>query len=198
MRHWDGIDNATPGAEMAVMTANAAQQTWSVDLGRSDIPAVFFAAALPIILFIGANWAGELFALRPLFFAPFGLAGWLAGVFHIGSLPLFGVGAYLAWRVGGQGHQAAGWTIALVVATVAFPFLVGLLDSLMLSILSMGLVLLGLSASARVAKVSPVGAMVMAPGLLWLGFSAFLGLSFVASWSPPFGITNASQSAAAA
>ena len=178
---------------MAVMNTTAAQVDWSIDLGRSEVAPLFFAAALPVLQFVAVNFLGQNFGFTPLFFAPFGLPGWLGASLHLVSLPLFGVGGWLAWRAGGEGRSAAAWTAALVVGTVAFPFLVVALDSLMLSIVSMCLLLVGIIAAGRTATVSPAAALIMAPGLLWMGFSAFLGLSFVASWSPPFGLTNTAQ-----
>jgi tryptophan-rich sensory protein len=183
------------GAKMAVMNATAAQHTGTLDLGRSEVSSLLFAAALPVLLFVGVNFAANYFGLLPLFFAPFGLSGWVAAALHIGSLPLFGIGAWLAWRTGREGQNAVAWTAALVLGTVAFPFAVPLLDSMMLSVASMALLLVGLSAAVRAAKATPVAGFIMLPGMLWLGFSAVLGLSLVASWAPPFGLTNSTQAA---
>jgi tryptophan-rich sensory protein len=180
---------------MAVINTTVAQENWSIDLGRSEIPALFFAAALPVLLFVGLNFVANYFGIYPLFFAPFGLPGWLGASVHIASLPMFGVAGWLTWRAGGQGRQAAAWSFALVLGTAAFPFVVGPLDSLMLSIISMSLLLIGIVAAGRAAAVSPVAALLMAPALLWIGFSAFMGLSLVASWAPPFGLTNTPQGA---
>ena len=78
---------------------------------------------------------------------------------------------------------------------IGFPFLVAPLDSLMLSLVALTLLVVGLGAIIRVAAVDRRAALVMMPGLVWMGVSVFVGLSFVAAWSPPFAVTN-SQSGA--
>jgi tryptophan-rich sensory protein len=83
----------------------------------------------------------------------------------------------------------------LMGGTIAFPFLVTPLDALLLALAAFALLVAGLGAMVRVAAVDGRAAMVMAPGLAWMGFSAFVGLSFAAAWSPPFAVTN-SQGAA--
>ncbi|WP_240230478.1 tryptophan-rich sensory protein [Devosia lacusdianchii] len=161
---------------------------------RNDVLGLVLSAALPLAVFVIANGIAEMNGALPLFFSPFGLPGWVGGALHIGSLPLFGIARWMVAREGRQGRVAGWWLVALMAGTIAFPFVVTPLDSLMLSIVAMLLLLVGLGAAARTGEVSPRAAWIMLPGLAWMGFSAFIGLSFVASWSPPFGIANGSQS----
>jgi tryptophan-rich sensory protein len=91
---------------------------------------------------------------------------------------------------GEAGTRAGWWIVALMAGAIVFPFLVAPLDSLMLSLVATGLFVLGLGAAVRTAAVEPKAALVMAPALIWLGFSAFVGLSFAAAWAPPFAVTN--------
>lgn len=164
-----------------------------LDADRNDVLGLVLSAALPLAVFVVANGIAEINGALPLFFSPFGLPGWVGGALHIGSLPLFGIARWMVARHGHEGRVAGWWLVALMAGTIAFPFVVAPLDSLMLSIVAMLLLLIGLGAAARTGKVSPRAAWVMLPGLAWMGFSAFVGLSFVASWSPPFGIANGSQ-----
>lgn len=165
-----------------------------LDADRNDVGGLVLSAALPLAVFVVANGIAEMNGALPLFFSPFGLPGWVGGALHIGSLPLFGISRWMVARQGHEGRVAGWWLVALMAGMIAFPFMVLPLDSLMLSIVAMLLLLVGLGAAARTGKVSPRAALVMLPGLAWIGFSAFIGLSFVASWSPPFGLANASQS----
>lgn len=164
-----------------------------LDADRHDLLGLVLSAALPLAVFVIANGVAELNGALPLFFSPFGLPGWLGGALHIGSLPLFGIARWMVADRGHGGRVAGWWLVALMAGTIAFPFVVMPLDSLMLSIVAMTLLLIGLSAALRTAAVSPRAALVMLPGLAWMGFSAFIGLSFVAGWSPPFGLTNANS-----
>lgn len=161
-----------------------------LDADRHDMLGLVLSAALPLAVFVIANGVAELNGMLPLFFSPFGLPGWLGGALHIGSLPLFGIARWMVAERGQAGRIAGWWLVALMAGTIAFPFLVMPLDSLMLSIVAMTLLLIGLSAAVRTAAVSKIAALVMLPGLAWMGLSAFVGLSFVAGWSPPFALTH--------
>lgn len=160
------------------------------DADRHNLLGMVLSAALPLAVFIIANGLAEINGMLPLFFSPMGLPGWVGAALHLGALPLFGVAR---WMVAGRseaGSNAGWWIVALMAGMIAFPFLVAPLDSLMLSILAFALLLIALGAMVRVAAVDPKAALVMAPGLVWMGLSAFVGLSFVAAWSPPFAVTN--------
>lgn len=160
------------------------------DANRHDALGAVLSAALPLAVFVIANGLAEFNNALPLFFSPFGLPGWAGGALHIGSLPLFGIARWMVADRGQAGRVAGWWLVALMAGTIAFPFVVMLLDSLMLAMVAMVLLLTGLAAAVRTAAVSPGAALIMAPGLAWMGLSAFVGLSFVAGWSPPFGLTN--------
>lgn len=175
------------------MAASAAisQSISSVfDADRHNVSGLVLSAALPLAVFVIVNGMFEIAGMAPLFFAPFGLPGWAGAVLHLGCLPLFGVAR---WMVAGRseaGRGAGWWVVALIAGTIAFPFVVALLDSLMLSVVAFSMMVLGLGTMVRVAAVAPKAALVMAPGMAWMGFSAFVGLSFAAAWAPPFAVTN--------
>ncbi|UJW87394.1 hypothetical protein [Devosia sp. SL43] len=162
----------------------------ALDADRHDLLGLVLSAALPLAVFMIANGVAELNGVLPLYFAPFGLPGWVGAALHIGSLPLFGIARWMVAERGQAGRSAGWWLVALMAGTIAFPFVVLPLDALMLSIVSMSLLLLGVSAAVRTALVSTRAALVMLPGLAWMGLSAFVGLSFVAGWSPPFALTH--------
>ena len=166
-----------------------------LDADRPNALGLVLSAALPLAVFVIANGLAELNGALPLFFSPLGLPGWLGAVLHLGALPTFGIARWMVAGRGEAGRRAGWWIVALMAGTICFPFIVAPLDSLMLSLVSLTLLLVGLSAMARAGAVDPRAALIMAPGLAWMGFSAFVGLSFAAAWSPPFAVTN-SQAAA--
>lgn len=160
------------------------------DADRHNALGLVLSAALPLAVFVIANGLAELNGMLPLFFSPMGLPGWAGAVLHLGTLPLFGAARWMVARRGAAGQNAGWWLVALMAGMIAFPFLVAPLDSLMLSLVAFALLIVGLGASARTAAVDRKAALVMMPGLVWIGFSTFVGLSFVAAWSPPFAVTN--------
>ena len=170
--------------------AIAIPQVSALDVDRHDVLGLVLSAALPLALFILANGLAHLAGTRPLFFAPFGMPSWLGAGLHLGALPLFGAARWMVAGKGRVGRNAGWWVSGLMAGTLAFPFLVAPLDSLTLSALAMALLIVGLGAIARVGRTSPAAALLMAPGLCWMGFSALIGLSFAGGWSPPFGLTN--------
>lgn len=161
-----------------------------LDADRHDGLGLVLSAALPLAVFVIASGIAELNGVLPLFFSPLGLPGWLGAVLHLGGLPLLGIARWMVAGRGEAGTRAGWWIVALMAGAIVFPFLVAPLDSLMLSLVATGLFVLGLGAAVRTAAVEPKAALVMAPALIWLGFSAFVGLSFAAAWAPPFAVTN--------
>lgn len=177
---------------MATSRALPIPQTASpLDADRHDLLGLVLSAALPLAVFVVANGIAEFMGVLPLFFSPFGLPGWVGGAMHIGALPLFGIARWMVAGRGQAGHAAGWWVVALMAGMIAFPFIVMPLDSLQLSLVSLTLLLVGLAALARVSAISSRAALIMAPGLCWMGVSAFVGLTFAASWAPPFALTNA-------
>ncbi len=162
----------------------------ALDADRHDGLGLALSAALPLAMFVIVNGSVQAAGGQALFFAPFGLPGWLGAALHLGTLPLFGVARWMVAGHGETGRSANRWIVALLVSAIAFPFLVGLLDTLMISIVSFAMFILALSSMARAAAVDRKAALVMAPAMAWMGFSAFIGLSFAAAWSPPFAVTN--------
>ncbi|WP_108397942.1 hypothetical protein [Devosia submarina] len=178
---------------MATITAASyATKSQSVlDVNRHDVLGFLLSAVLPVAAYMVFNGVAQLNAVTPLFFAPFGMPGWMGAALYLMALPLFGIARWMVAPKGEAGANAGWWLVALMAGTIVFPFIVAPLDSLMLSIMSMSLLIVGLGAAIRTAKVSHLAGVVMLPGLAWLGLSAFVGLSFVAGWTPPFGLTNA-------
>ncbi|HUH78108.1 MAG TPA: tryptophan-rich sensory protein [Devosia sp.] len=167
----------------------------SPTVAGGDWVGLALAAATPLALFGLANVMAEPLGGMPLFFAPFGLPGWVGGALHLLGLPLYGAAARMVARQGAEGHIAARWIVALTLGTIAFPFIVAPLDSLVLAMVTMALLALGLATLGRVVKVSPRAGLLMAPGLVWIGTSALVGLAYTAGWTPPFAPLNAVQTA---
>jgi hypothetical protein len=162
----------------------------ALDADRHNPLGLVLSAALPLAVFVIANGVAELNGMLPLFFSPMGLPGWAGAVLHLGALPLFGIARWMVAARGEAGRSAGWWIVALMAGMIGFPFMVAPLDSLMLSLFAFALLVIGLGAMIRTAAIDRRAALVMAPGLAWMGFSAFVGLSFVAAWSPPFAVTN--------
>ena len=178
---------------MATITA-ANQSTHSkflLDANRQDGLGLLLSAALPLAAYVVFHGFAEMNGVMPLFFAPFGLPGWAGAMLYLMALPLFGVARWMVAEKSDDGRNAGWWLVALMAGTIVFPFVVAPLDSLMLSIISMSMLVAALGAGVRTARVSRLAGLVMLPGLAWMGLSAFVGLSFVAGWTPPFGLTNA-------
>lgn len=175
---------------MATSSTVSKQYFAVLDADRHNVLGLVLSAALPLAVFVIANGMAEINGVAPLFFSPMAMPGWVGGALYLGSLPLFGIARWMVAANGDKGRSAGWWLVALMAGMIAQPFLVSLLDSLLLTILSFALLLMALGAIVRVAAVSPKAAMVMAPGLAWMGFSAFVGLTFSAAWAPPFAVTN--------
>lgn len=177
---------------MATSRAISNQLKAALDADRHDGLGLVLSGALPLSVFIIAHGMAELIGVVPLFFAPFGLPGWLGAALHIGTLPLLGLARWMVAQHDSDDSRNAGWwLVGLMAGMIALPFVVGPLDSLMLSLFTMSLMLVGMATNLRVAKVSPRAALLMLPGVLWMGVSALVGLMLVAAWAPPFGLTNA-------
>ena len=177
---------------MATSRAVSSQIKSAFDADRHNGLGLVLSGALPLSVFIIVHGMADLAGVVPLFFAPFGLPGWMGAVLHIGTLPLLGIARWMVVAHQSRaGRNAGWWLVGLMAGMIALPFIVAPLDSLMLSVVSMSLLVMSVATSLRVAKVSVHAALVMLPGVLWLGLSALVGLTLVAAWAPPFGLTNA-------
>ena len=175
---------------MATSSAFSKQFLTGLDADRHNGLGLVLSATLPLAIFVIANGLSELSGMTALFFAPLGLPSWMGAVLHLGSLPLFGIARWLVADRGDAGRKAGWWVVGLMAALIVHPFLVMPLDALFLSILSVAILFVGMGALVRVAAVDAKAAMIMAPGMAWMGFSAFIGLSFAAAWAPPFAVTS--------
>lgn len=185
---------------MATITAagHSVSPKLLLDANRQDALGFLLSAALPLAAYVVFHGFADINNVTPLFFAPFGIPGWVGGALYLMALPLFGIARWMIAEKSDDGRAAGWWLVALMAGTIVFPFVVAPLDSLMVSILTMGLLIAALGAGIRTARVSRLAGAVMLPGLAWMGLSAFVGLSFVAGWTPPFGLTNANANVNAA
>ena len=175
---------------MATSTAISSTVQSVFDANRHDGLGLVISGALPLAAFVIVHGLAEMAGVTPLFFAPFGMPGWIGAVLHLASLPLFGIVRWLVAQSRDNGRVAMRWLVALMTGTIGLPFVAAPLDPLMLSLATVLLLLLGMATAVRVARVSPRAAWLMLPGLAWTGLSAFVGLSLAAGWSPPFSLTN--------
>lgn len=166
-----------------------------LDADRHDLIGLVLSAVVPVAAFVIVHGLAQLSGFAPLFFAPLGLPVWFGAALYIASLPLFGAARWMVAHEGAAGRRAGWWVVGLMAGSVALPFVAARLDVLGVTLVSFALFMVGLGAMVRVGKVAPRAALVLAPGLAWMGFGAFVGLSLSASWGPPFAVTNSQGSA---
>ncbi len=173
-------------ATTALITARPRQRSVrAVDLRGAMV--LVGLTGLPVGLFGLVNLGAEAFGIMPLFFAPFGLPGWVGGAVHLMQLALLGA-AYWALHAAGADRTPRLWLAALTGAYIALPFLTAPLDSLQLSLLCTSLFLFGLATVHRVGSVTPVAGWLISPMLAIVGFSATMGLVLTAAYTPPFAL----------
>jgi hypothetical protein len=123
-----------------------------------------------------------------------GLPGWLTVSALALALACWGLMRWMVAPRDTAGRNAADWLVVLMAATIAFPFITLGFDFVWTTIAAFVLFLVGLGSVVRVARVSPIGALVMAPTIVALGLPFLLGFTLVsAGWTPPFAVTNASE-----
>lgn len=171
--------------------AHATPSSWRMML------AWIICTGLPLGLFGLLNLGGEAIGIQPLFFAPFGIPGWIGAVAHLGQLALLGSAYWALTQRDGQSPTRF-WLVALIAGYIALPFVTPPLDSLQLSLVCTGLFLASVATISRVGAVSPLAAWMMAPMLAVLGFSATMGLAIAAAYAPPFALMQAHQAPSAA
>lgn len=150
------------------------------------------AAGLPLGLFGLVNLGAETLGVLPLFFAPFGIPGWIGAVAHLVQLSFLGIAFWAVTRATPDRAPLV-WLAALTAAYILLPYITPPLDSLQLSMACSALFLVTLAGLQRVAKVSALGAWLMTPTLAILGFSATMGLALAAAYSPPFALIQGQQ-----
>ena len=154
-------------------------------------------AGLPLGLFGLVNLVVDATGHYPFFFSPLGIPGWVGAILHMAMLPLVGIAGWMVANKAG-GRTAQRWLAVFAAALIAFPFVVTVTSSLVLSMLAMATLFVGVGAAVRVARISHRAAWLLAPVLAWVGLSAVLGLVFTAAWAPPFGLVQSNQPAASA
>ncbi|MBJ3786799.1 hypothetical protein [Devosia sediminis] len=164
---------------------------------RDSVLAFFALTGLPVGLFGLANLLGEALGILPLYFSPFGLPGWAGAVAHLAQLALLG-SAYWALTQRDLHTRSRFWLMALIAAYIALPFVTPPLDSLQLSMVCTGLMLLAIATATRIGAVSPLAGWLTAPLMAVLGLSSVMGLAISAAYAPPFAITQVNQAAPAA
>lgn len=142
---------------------------------------------LPVGLFGLANLGAEAAGMMPLFFAPFGLPGWIGGAIHLMQLAMLGA-AFWALHAANAAAAPRLWLAVLIAAYIALPFLTPPLDSLQLSLLCTGLFLFALATMHRVGSVTPLAGWLVSPMLVIVGLSATMGLVLTAAYTPPFAL----------
>lgn len=159
---------------------------------RDSILAFLALTGLPVGLFGLANLAGEAMGILPLYFSPFGLPGWAGAIMHLAQLALLG-SAYWALTQRDLHTRSRFWLMAMIAAYIVLPFITPPLDSLQLSMLCTGLMLLAIATATRVGAISPLAGWLMAPMMGVLGLSSIMGLAISAAYAPPFALLQVNQ-----
>lgn len=161
-----------------------------LDPDRAGAGGVMLSAVLPLAGLMAVNAGAEMMGLRAA--AP--AMAWMA-IAPLVFLPLWGVARWQVVQRGEAGHAAGRWIIALMAAAIVAPWLIAGADTLVGSMITMVVMLIGVAAAARAAMVSKLAAALLLPGLLWAGAGAVVGFGAAAGgWSPPFGLTNSIRS----
>lgn len=161
---------------------------------RHDGIGAGLSAALPLGGLVAAYGAAEAFGIQPVLHAPLGLPEWTGALALAISLPLWGAARWIVAEHGDEGRAAGWWIVALMVGAILAPFLLTIADPFMSTVVSMLLMLIGLAAAGRAANVSGRAALLVLPGVAWLGLGAVLGFGVVAGgWSPPFAVTQGAE-----
>ena len=161
-----------------------------------DAASFIVAAGLPLGVFGLVNLGAEAIGVLPLFFAPFGIPGWMGAVAHLAQLSLLGIAFWSVTRASAEIAPRL-WLAAIIGAYILLPYITPPLDSLQLSLICSTLFLVTLAGMVRASSVSPLAAWLMAPTLGILGFSATMGLALAAAYSPPFALIQGQQPAPA-
>lgn len=183
-------------ATTATLATTLARPHAAVPAWRAAV-ALLICAGLPLGLFGILNLGAEAVGVQPLFFAPFGMPGWIGAVMQLGQLALLG-GAYWAVTQHNTKSSARFWLIALIAAYIALPFITQPLDSLQLSLVCTSLFVFAVATVSRVGAVSPLAGWMMAPMLAVIGLSATMGLAIAAAYAPPFALMQTNQAPTAA
>jgi hypothetical protein len=175
-----------------IETVQSSQQTAAHPF--RDAASFVVYAGLPLGLFGLANLGAEALDILPLFFAPFGIPGWVGAVAHLAQLSLLGIAFWAVTRNTAERAPRI-WLAVLIGAYILLPFITPPLDSLQLSLITSALFLVTLAGMVRIGKASPLAAWLMAPTLGILGFSATMGLALAAAYAPPFALVQGQQPA---
>ncbi len=159
-----------------------------------DAASFVVCAGLPLGLFGLVNLGAEALDILPLFFAPFGIPGWVGAVAHLAQLSFLGL-AFWAVSRNTSARSPRIWIAALAGLYILLPFVTAPLDSLQLSLVCSALFLVTLAGMIRVGAASPLAAWLMTPTMFILGFSATMGLAIAAAYSPPFALIQGQQPA---
>lgn len=153
-----------------------------------DMSAAFASAILPPLCFIGLNGLAISAGFDPSLPVPTYLADAIGIVVFLVLFPATGLAYWAAARQGARGESAARWAFALLLALLAYPFLMSALGISGQSLATVLLFLTGLGAASRLYEVSRLGGLLLLPVLIWSGAGAFLGIAAISGgWTPPFG-----------
>lgn len=156
--------------------------------------------ALPGSVFLALNAAALQFGLpapASSFSEGMGLPGNLVALAWVFALVNWGFVRFSLRERGYAGREAADWLAMLLAAAVAFPFMTLGFDFFWTSAAAFALALLAIGALIRVFRVSPLLAFFMLPAIAAVLLPAIVGFSLLAmGWTPPFGATQAGDTAA--
>jgi hypothetical protein len=179
---------------MSYVQTAARAHALPLDPNRNDTfglaASVFLAMAGLVAVQAGAGLAG----ITPLMLAHARVAGLLpVSLAHLLPLLLFpclGMARWAAWQAGRRGRAASWWIVALMGATLGYPFAGLVLDSYLMNWMQLALLLLAGATALRVSAVSRAALIGLLPSLLVLVVAAIPGyVALTGGWSPGLAIT---------
>jgi hypothetical protein len=179
---------------MSLIETAAFSDVHPLDPNRNDAFGLGTSVLLAVAALVTVQLGATLFAVTPLTLAQARVPGMLppalAHLLPLMLLPCLGMSRWAAWQAGRKGRAASWWNVALMAATLGFPFAGLVLDSFLVDWLQLCLLLLAGATALRVSAVSRPALIGLLPSLLVLVLTAIPGyVALTGGWSPGLAIT---------
>lgn len=143
--------------------------------GLAISAALAFAAALIVNgVIYAAGWNAEDPGYAAVSFNP---PGWLIATIWLVIFPMWGAARWYAYQTGLAGRRASYWVLALIVWSLAYPFITSGENTAVsagANVISLGF---ALAAAAKARPVSKRAFWLIAPSIAWITFACILGFA---------------------
>ena len=164
----------------------------ALDPNRNDAAGLALSVFLPVLGLVCVQAIGGAAGVYAGGYPtlPFALPTSVANLLPILMFPLWGIARWAAFQNGARGRAASWWVVGLMGVMLAYPYVTLGLDGFLTNWLDLGVLILAVAATVRVATVSRSGLLCMMPPLLILAAAAIPGYVVVTGgWSPGLAIT---------